>query len=78
MKIKKRKERKAHLREQRLPLPQSNFCSLKKKFLYCHSSTMDAVREKGLQDYRKKLLEHAEVEGRLKESKLTFVLMSIL
>lgn len=39
---------------------------------------MDAVREKGLQDYRKKLLEHAEVEGRLKESKLTFVLMSIL
>ena len=31
---------------------------------------MDAVREKALQDYRKKLLEHAEVEGRLKESKL--------
>jgi 26S proteasome regulatory subunit T4 len=33
---------------------------------------MDPVREKALQDYRKKLLEHAEVEGRLKESmKLT-------
>ena len=30
--------------------------------------TMDPVREKALQDYRKKLLEHAEVEGRLKES----------
>merc|ERR1712137_1166210 len=29
--------------------------------------TMDPVREKALQDYRKKLLEHAEVEGRLKE-----------
>lgn len=29
---------------------------------------MDPVREKALQDYRKKLLEHAEVEGRLKES----------
>ena len=33
---------------------------------------MDAVREKALQDYRKQLLEHAEVEGRLKESKLLF------
>lgn len=31
--------------------------------------TMDPVREKALHDYRKKLLEHAEVEGRLKESK---------
>lgn len=29
---------------------------------------MDSVREKSLQDYRKKLLEHAEVESRLKES----------
>merc|ERR1712135_81247 len=28
---------------------------------------MDSVREKSLQDYRKKLLEHAEVESRLKE-----------
>lgn len=28
------------------------------------------VRDKGLQDYRKKLLEHKEVESRLKESKL--------
>ena len=33
---------------------------------------MDPVREKALQDYRKKLLEHAEVEGRLKESNLQF------
>merc|ERR1712137_1095666 len=31
--------------------------------------TMDPVREKALQDYRKKLLEHAEVEGRLKETR---------
>lgn len=29
----------------------------------------DAGREKALQDYRKKLLEHKEVESRLKESK---------
>ncbi|XP_066600777.1 26S proteasome regulatory subunit 10B isoform X1 [Prorops nasuta] len=28
---------------------------------------MDAIREKALQDYRKKLLEHKEVESRLKE-----------
>jgi len=37
--------------------------------------TMDSVREKALQDYRKKLLEHKEVESRLKESK---ILSSIL
>lgn len=30
--------------------------------------TMDPAREKALHDYRKKLLEHAEVESRLKES----------
>lgn len=30
---------------------------------------MDSVREKALQDFRKKLLEHKEVESRLKESK---------
>ena len=29
----------------------------------------DPAREKALQDYRKKLMEHREVEGRLKESK---------
>lgn len=29
----------------------------------------DPARERGLQDYRKKLLEHKEVESRLKESK---------
>lgn len=28
----------------------------------------DPVRDKALQDYRKKLLEHKEVESRLKES----------
>ncbi len=32
--------------------------------------TVDAARDRGLQDYRKKLLEHKEVESRLKESKL--------
>lgn len=32
-------------------------------------ATMEPEREKGLQDYRKKLLEHKEVESRLKESK---------
>ena len=30
------------------------------------------AREKILQDYRKKLLEHKELEARLKESKLLF------
>lgn len=30
---------------------------------------VEPAREKALQDYRKKLLEHKEVEGRLKESK---------
>lgn len=31
---------------------------------------VDSARDRGLQDYRKKLLEHKEVESRLKESKL--------
>jgi hypothetical protein len=31
---------------------------------------MDPLREKSLADYRKKLLEHKEVESRLKESKI--------
>jgi hypothetical protein len=31
-------------------------------------AAVDAVREKALLDYRKKLLEHKEVESRLKES----------
>lgn len=35
--------------------------------------TTDTVREKALQDYRKKLLEHKEVESRLKESKFASV-----
>lgn len=30
---------------------------------------VEPEREKGLQDYRKKLVEHKEVESRLKESK---------
>ena len=30
---------------------------------------VDSVREKALADYRKKLLEHKELEARLKESK---------
>lgn len=34
-------------------------------------ATVDAARDRGLQDYRKKLLEHKEVESRLKESKFT-------
>lgn len=32
------------------------------------SAVADSVRDKALQDYRKKLLEHKEVESRLKES----------
>lgn len=32
-------------------------------------TTTDTLREKSLMDYRKKLLEHKEVESRLKESK---------
>lgn len=32
-------------------------------------ATVDSARDRGLQDYRKKLLEHKEVESRLKESK---------
>lgn len=32
------------------------------------TAVVDSVREKVLQDYRKKLLEHKEVESRLKES----------
>lgn len=32
------------------------------------SSAMDGLREKAFQDYRKKLMEHKEVESRLKES----------
>lgn len=32
-------------------------------------AAVDPIREKGLQDYRKKLLEHKEVESRLKDRK---------
>lgn len=34
------------------------------------ATVADPLREKSLQDYRKKLLEHKEIESRLKESKL--------
>ena len=37
---------------------------------------MDSAREKSLTDYRKKLLEHKELEARLKESKSFFVKMT--
>lgn len=37
----------------------------------CRSSMAD-TREKALQDYRKKLLEHKEVDGRLKECRMLF------
>lgn len=33
------------------------------------SSAADPLREKAFQDYRKKLMEHKEVESRLKDSK---------
>lgn len=36
------------------------------------SGVMADSREKALQDYRKKLLEHKEVDGRLKECKKQF------
>lgn len=32
----------------------------------------DPIRDKALQDYRKKLLEHKEVESRLKESMISY------
>lgn len=34
---------------------------------------MADTREKALQDYRKKLLEHKEVDGRLKERKSLYI-----
>lgn len=37
----------------------------------------DLVREKVLTDYRKKLLEHKELEARLKESKLIYNLSKL-
>lgn len=36
------------------------------------AAVAEPVREKALGDYRKKLLEHKEVESRLKESMLVF------
>jgi hypothetical protein len=38
-------------------------------------ATVEAVREKSLLDYRKKLLEHKEVESRLKESMYSIELL---
>lgn len=43
-----------------VPFEEVKFCS--------RMAGVDADREKVLQDYRKKLLEHKEVESRLKES----------
>lgn len=40
-------------------------------------TTTEPEREKSLQDYRKKLLEHKEVESRLKESKFFSFLNTI-
>lgn len=37
------------------------------------TSPPEPIREKALQDYRKKLLEHKEVESKLKESKIGYV-----
>lgn len=37
------------------------------------AAVADPVREKALADYRKKLLEHKEVESRLKESKFATI-----
>lgn len=39
------------------------------------AAVADPVREKALSDYRKKLLEHKEVESRLKESELNFLFL---
>lgn len=39
-------------------------------------TTTDTLREKSLMDYRKKLLEHKEVESRLKESKFFEVMFT--
>lgn len=48
--------------------PSSCRWSIKEVSLPPHSgSVMADTREKALQDYRKKLLEHKEVDGRLKE-----------
>jgi 26S proteasome regulatory subunit T4 len=38
------------------------------------AAVVDPTREKALQDYRKKLLEHKEVESRLKESEFSMIL----
>lgn len=37
------------------------------------TAVLEPTRDKALQDYRKKLLEHKEVESRLKESKKILV-----
>ena len=41
-------------------------------------SSMADTREKALQDYRKKLLEHKEVDGRLKECRQMFSFVCVL
>lgn len=41
------------------------------------STAVEPAREKALQDYRKKLLEHKEVESRLKERKSFLFLLEV-
>ena len=47
--------------------------SYKTGIMAAPAPTTDSAREKALIDYRKKLLEHKELEARLKESKATYV-----
>ena len=42
------------------------------------STTTDSVREKALSEYRKKLLEHKELEARLKESMYCILLLTCI
>lgn len=55
------------MRRQRV-LPASIINNTKKRESEAAVNMADN-REKGLQDYRKKLLEHKEIDGRLKECK---------
>ena len=49
--------------------PQQRACYQTTKMATATLNPGDPTREKILQDYRKKLLEHKELEARLKESK---------
>lgn len=41
------------------------------------ASTMDPVRERGVNEYKRKVAEHREIEARLKESKLEFLWLTV-